>query len=1260
MSLRPYFKSLLILCMILLFMLAFSCDRKQESVAFPLNETEFSIPESQPLSFSEPKKIEWLVNDSTTFSPPLVKKVDLENVPAKPFYPDGFFPLKRPMEVASLDFNILPDTLFNGKDLPASPIDFTTAIIEPPLRVQAGLPKIKKNATVGIFEFGEDQGLPGYLVSAMMEDSHGMMWIATDRGLCRFNGEYLEIYNFIDPVFTGGLAIVSNMVEDEKGRIWVYTNEKGIYVLDLKAGVVNNFRFSNQDFQDNSGSSMVMDSRGLIWLGSFRDGLYIVDPKNDSIRHIPQLRSQNNGNVGYIVEDSSGKMWVSSTSGLALIDFDKGRLRFFDEWNGHSLTSVTGLFRDRENRIWVGTEENGVLILDETKGTVQQLGPDQGFDITVHYFTEDKDKNVWMSTDGGIYIFNLSKQTLKFLNVTKGLSDDQVNTAYLDRRGQIWIATGTALNLMDTEGLMPNFLTAANGLSGPDVWSFIEDQQDHLWIGSRQGLDIYDPEKNQIKAVENAFGLTKSSGIAYKFHHMPDGEMLIVAPRLGFALFNPGKQTITTITTAQGLNNPFPSSTLVDRRGRIWTGSFRNEGVEFIDLENNTFKVISNINGLVGNIVWELWEDDLGQIWVATDAGINIINVADNTISQLMEGGKISTRNGGAFLQDDQRRLWIGARSGILIADQEKGILTTISAENGLIDPAVYTLYEFNGDIYAGTGNGLTIFSPRPDENTSNEFSYKVKSFGKAQGLVYTDFNAGSAIAYKNKLWFGIEPQALTVTNIPKRDTTSRMPYISGITIADQYQHFKDYDIIPQKYPNLEVLYSAQKDTFYLSGDLPEKRDWLDENNIQWDGLEGYFNLPANLKIPFEQNFISFQFTGTQLTNRDKVRYRYFLDGFDTQWSEITDKPFSKNYRNLPAGQYTFKISSRSYDGIWSRPATFSFTILPHWTNTWWAWVLYIMAFLIVVGAIVQYRARMLKKENLILEEKVKHRTAQLNKSVEDLRATQTQLIQSEKMASLGELTAGIAHEIQNPLNFVNNFSDVSRELIEELKEERAKNKKERDEKLEEELLTDIDQNLEKISHHGKRADSIVKGMLQHSRASSGEKEPTDINVLADEYLRLAYHGLRAKDKSFNATLETDFDKKIGKIAIIPQDMGRVVLNLITNAFHAVQERKKQGEKGYEPTVGVATKTVGDSIQIAVKDNGNGIPDAVKEKIFQPFFTTKPTGQGTGLGLSMSYDIVTRSHQGELKVLTKEGEGTTFLIVLPLKQKPNKTSKEAN
>ena len=278
-------------------------------------------------------------------------------------------------------------------------------------------------------------------------------------------------------------------------------------------------------------------------------------------------------------------------------------------------------------------------------------------------------------------------------------------------------------------------------------------------------------------------------------------------------------------------------------------------------------------------------------------------------------------------------------------------------------------------------------------------------------------------------------------------------------------------------------------------------------------------------------------------------------------------------------------------------------------------------------------------------------RTKQLSEAMEHIKNTQRQLIQSEKMASLGELTAGIAHEIQNPLNFVNNFSEVNKELIDELQEALKA------EKIAAaiEISNDIKANEEKINLHGKRADAIVKGMLQHSGTGSGVKEPTDINALTDEYLRLCYHGLRAKDKSFNATIKTDFDATIEKVNIIPQDIGRAVLNLLTNAFYAVNERKQINSNGYDPIVSVSTKKIGDTVAIKVIDNGKGIPQKIVDKIFQPFFTTKPTGQGTGLGLSLAYDIV-KAHGGELKVETKEarpddpvgrGEGSKFIIQIP-------------
>ena len=296
------------------------------------------------------------------------------------------------------------------------------------------------------------------------------------------------------------------------------------------------------------------------------------------------------------------------------------------------------------------------------------------------------------------------------------------------------------------------------------------------------------------------------------------------------------------------------------------------------------------------------------------------------------------------------------------------------------------------------------------------------------------------------------------------------------------------------------------------------------------------------------------------------------------------------------------------------------------------------LALLLLIALFLYRNNQKEKKARNLLQAK----NEKIQLTLSQLKSTQTQLIQSEKMASLGELTAGIAHEIQNPLNFVNNFSEVNTELIAEMKAEIEKGNYDEVKAL----AKDVEENEQKINHHGKRAGDIVKGMLQHSRSSSGVKEPTNLNALADEYLRLAYHGLRAKDKSFNATLKTEFDESIGNINITPQDIGRVILNLITNAFYATNEKRTTNNENYEPTVSVVTKKEGNKVLISVKDNGNGIPQKILDKIFQPFFTTKPTGQGTGLGLSLSYDIV-KAHGGVLKVETKEGEGSEFIIQIP-------------
>ena len=477
----------------------------------------------------------------------------------------------------------------------------------------------------------------------------------------------------------------------------------------------------------------------------------------------------------------------------------------------------------------------------------------------------------------------------------------------------------------------------------------------------------------------------------------------------------------------------------------------------------------------------------------------------------------------------------------------------------------------------------------------------------------------------------------------PSTDPIVPTTYITGLSILDSKLSTSDRKFTESQLKNLDTLWKVDAAKRYESKEAA-LNERFPQTELRWDSVESTYFLPINFQLPYNQNYFTFYYAGTDYSDPDQVRYRYTLEGIDKNWSAISPNTVSENYRDLPPGKYTFKVCSRGLNGLWSQPALFSFTILPPWWRSWWAYTGYLI-FISFAG----WRVHLFQKEMTVRKEREKNRDRELvqakeiEKAYNSLKATQSQLIQSEKMASLGELTAGIAHEIQNPLNFVNNFAEVNKELLLEMKEEIEKGRIDEGQAI----AASIMDNEEKILFHGKRADSIVKGMLQHSRTSNGIKEPTDINALADEYLRLAYHGLRAKDKSFSAGMKTDFDSNLGKVKVVPQDLGRVILNLITNGFHAVTEKKKKGIEGYEPLVTVSTAREGNKVKIIVKDNGNGIPQNIIDKIFQPFFTTKPSGQGTGLGLSMSYDIVTKVHEGQIEVKTVIGEGTSFIITIP-------------
>lgn len=1200
----------------ILFLLAASlvilvgCRNNSGNVPFPKDETEFSQPVTKPFKFSEPLAIEWKTVARDSIKPPGIKKFSLDKIPSKPFIIGSTKPLPSPITEKELNWDNLPDSALNINDLPADTIKIRTIKLLSPKVVNAGSPQYAQGLPRGFLDAGAI-GLPG-TARDFLKDPSGALWIATNKGLCRYDGGYLEIYGLEQ-----GLPYIDivSLFRDNKNRIWVGTFSGDTFVIDEKNGTIE---LHEDLFPANQGLTykIIQDDAGRIWIPVVNSGVLVYEPDTHVVRNINFAHGLADRVIG-IMKDTEGLIWNATGRGIKIIDPKNNRVKTLDMQSGLSANFAIDVLLASTGEVWAGTA-SGVTIIDRKNNRLRFLGKDQQLfsvdDKTIMAgISEDKTGKMWMGTNGGtVYSFDPKTNMIEKFRVNPGAF---IYRTLTDDEGQVWIGSDKGLTpVLNTSLGRPGNFTATDGLGNTSIWTTLEAMDGKIWIGTTNGIDVYNPATETIQHIGKADGLIGNSAPALL--EDSKGRIWIANNGDGINVIDPRNQTISHITTTHGLSDRETSNILEEKNGDMWVSSAK--GLSLINPDKGLVKRIVNLDSWKGAFYYQMKTDSKNQLWVLSSSGVLVIDKERGTMKFLnTDNGLGST--GNTILEDSQGNMWIGGLTGIDIVNPTHDSITTITTSEGLADNSIYTLNERNGKIYAGTANGLSIITASTDKK--NKLVIKTTNLRKAQGLGALDFAQNSAMFTKSgQYWAGVETLVLLIMDSVQLDTATSSPRIAGVNFFDQRNDFRNRASLPAE-------------------------NYLIRNNIQWDSVETTFYIPYNLVVPYNQNYISFYYSAMQLSYSDKIRYRYMLEGIDKNWSPITDKTLSENYRDLPPGKYTFKVASRGINGRWSKPASFSFIITTPWWKSWWAYVIYSLAFFGSVTSYVRFRQRVLKRQNQILEEKVVSRTNALQKSLNDLQQTQKQLIQSEKMASLGELTAGIAHEIQNPLNFVNNFSEVNKELIEEMNQEiQAGNFEEVNA-----LAKDIAENEEKIIFHGKRADAIVKSMLQHSRSSSNKKEPTDINALADEYLRLAYHGLRAKDKSFNASMKTDLDQSVGKINVVPQDIGRVILNLITNAFYVVTERKASATPDYEPTVTVSTKRNPDSIEIKVSDNGNGIPNSIKDKIFQPFFTTKPSGKGTGLGLSLSYDIVTKAHDGQIKVESREGEGTSFIIILPIK-----------
>ncbi len=1230
-----HFPSLLLFAIGAFFLVG--CGNGNQRTEFPSLEFEYSQPTTRAFKFSDPKAIQWAITPPDSIQSMPETKFDLANIPEKPFEIGEGRPFIRPMVEKQFDFDKIADTSFELHKLPTDSLRFKTYLLGRPRITKARVPSVRSGASRGVLEAGKDMGLMSN-GRCFIQDKNGQIWIGTDRGLWRYDGENLETYAKAQGLNEEN---ISSMVEDDATGIWLGTLTGKIYHVDIKAGLLHELIDTLAGF---SIYSMVKDNSGKIWAARAGKGISIIDPEHKTFKSFSRKEGLiQNFNVK-IIEDSRGLIWISTTLGVNVIDQKKQLNKRISQLNGLNNRECYALLEDRDHRILIGGT-NGLDIIDRQKGSIAHLSKDQGFDLGrfIPAIYQDRSGKVWMGTDSG-FVYNFDLQNSKFERIRLAPGPNAVIFNFSeDKNNQLWIGTiqGGCFIINSFNGRPGNF-TKANGLGGNNIWSIKEDNSGNIWLGTYTGLEVINRKKQTIKHIDKKNGLLLDrTNVIYK---NKAGQIWTNANNIGINIIDPAKGSIKHFTHKQGLPNNFITAFFEDSRGQMWLGA--NDGNVYVtDLNKKIIKQVVNVPDKSKNQVNTIIEDSNGQIWISKLlGGVFVIDKSQQTIQYLSSAQGLISNEITTLLEDHEKNIWIGTEKGIDLVNLKNNTLSSFTTREGLSANSLYTLDEYKEKIFVGTSNGLNILYK---DSGIHKNKWLFTYIGKTQGLTALDFAENSTYLTKDgQFWGGVEDQILTIIDLPKKDTIVNQSFVTGIRVLDKPLEFKDKKRIATSIKQIDTIWKNGNDSFYKNKDLSIEKSYQEQNNIVWDSIIGPYLLPANLQLPFNQNFLTFSFSGTHIANPDQAKYRYILEGIDKNWSPISENAFSENYRDLPSGFYKFRVASKGMNGIWSEPAEFSFTILPPWWKTWWAYLIYILIFIGIIRAYIVFRSRSLQRENQVLEEKIAHRTNQLQKTIEDLKTTQTQLVQSEKMASLGELTAGIAHEIQNPLNFINNFSEVNAELIEELEDELSKGN------LEEvsAIAKDIKGNEEKITFHGKRADGIVKGMLQHSRNSTGKKEPTDLNALADEYLRLAYHGLRAKDKSFNSTMKTDFDQSIGNVQVISQDIGRVILNLITNAFYAVTDKKKLGVEGFEPTVWVGTKKLGNKVEIRVKDNGMGVPSKVIEKIFQPFFSTKPTGEGTGLGLSMSYDIVTKGHEGELIVNTQEGEYAEFVILLPILQ----------
>jgi len=1069
--------------------------------------------------------------------------------------------------------------------------------------------------------------LDGTMIHDVISDRMGVLWIATQSGLVKFDGnDYTRFHPDINDTTTMGTILTFRLYEDPKGNIWIGCMDN-IYKYNPDTKSFKSYNFSSLTEFPKYGQSSVYsispDNQGRIYfgLGSFigaegNHSMVYYNEQDDQLKQFEYPDSLDLKNIYKSTTDAVGNIWGISLSGVFKIDTNH-ILSFIPEINEFNFEGdefTNGIISDSNSLLWRTTNQAKLISFNHITKEIntwpmdhlfeEEDSQDYPIDIEV-----DQNQNLWLSSHQGLICFNRKKEQFEIFEngKTDRLKSDEINSLHFDSFNNLWIATQSVGLLKYNDRALLNSIVhnvnEKNGMTSGWAVKILESSDGTVWIGTPSGMNAFDPNTGALTPYP-CLSIAPDLYTINLIAEIHPGELLLES-NLGRVIFLTETQSIKQISLQEVPDSVSIHNVVTDNFGNTWYAT--NNGLYLIEKRNSLIRHLdlSKKKGstTASNLVTNLYNSTKYGLWIQSNNGLFLYNYKSNQIERhglsSEQGYAFTSHDINSFYEDPEGIIWIGTwQGGLCKYNPESGRIKNYSISDGLPSTSIQSILgdAKNNALWLSTFAGISRFSIAEEQFNNYSLADGI------QGLLYTD---GSYLKTSNGMFFFGGNNGITYFNSDEVSQGSAPPkvYITDFKVAD-----------------------------HSIGLITDIINATPQSEIH--------------ELTHDQNNVSFDYVGIQYDNPAKNRFSYKLESYDDSWREVGTQR-SAFYYNLPPGNYIFRVKAANSNGVWNETGiSLSFKINPPWWKTWWAYLLYGLILIAGIFAIDRIqRRRLVEKASKQAKEKELEQAREIEKAYNKLKKTQTQLLHSEKMASLGELTAGIAHEIQNPLNFVNNFSDVSVDLIEEMDEEIEQGNT----KEVKSIAEDLKQNLEKIHHHGERASSIVRGMLEHSRSGNDKRQPTNINAMAEEYIRLAYHGIRAKDKSFNADFKANLDENLPKINVVGQEIARVVLNLINNAFFAVSAKASAtANPNYKPLVTISTKKINGQVEIRVKDNGMGIPTNIIDKIFQPFFTTKPSGEGTGLGLSLSYDIITKGHGGELRVETKEGEGSCFVINLPI------------